>query len=400
MVSRRHCAAEPELRSLPVGMMSLMTKCVPFPNQNRATALLLCTLLVLLTGCSEEYSGPKEPRAAIDQGWVLIGVAEWDRAEATFQYAADHAKAGSPDYLHARFGLGNAYQHRKPQAKSAEALDLYTKLAAEDKGGEIGAFAALSVVRIHHLKLYAPENLDNAHNSDSTQRPMITPLLLILSLFIGTGAAYLLKNRSKRQGLLALATIILIAWGIGSFLDREAPAAAEASAKPTAPSSLPDAAALDGIRAEYQQIVDAFPNTHAAEEAAIWIGSTWIAQMTPESINTGIASLTKWIDAHPKSDYLGNAYHQLSGGYEIQENYNDDLRVLIKWDDNNFDPTANHASAWFRIARIADLKVHDEATAKTYYHKFLDKYETEARRFLAERALQRLEGEPKKEGKP
>ncbi len=382
-------------------MMSLMMKSVHSLTPFRIHTLLLCTLLVLLAGCSEEYSGPKEPHAAIEQGWVLIGVAEWDRAEAMFQYAADHAKAGSQDYLHAQFGLGNAYQHRKPQAKPAEALDVYTKLAAEDKGGEIGGFAALSVARIHHLKLYAPENLDNSHNSDSTQRPMFTPILLILSLFIGTGAAYLLKNRSKQQGLLALATIILAAWGIGGFLDRQAPAAADTtSVKPSAPSSLPDAAALDAIRAEYQQIVDGFPNTRAAEEAAIWIGSTWIAQMTPESINTGIAYLTKWVEAHPKSDYLANAYHQLSGGYEIQENYNDDLRVLIKWDENNQDPTANHASAWFRIARIADLKVHDEATAKAYYHKFLDKYETEARRFLAERALQRLEGGPKKEGQP
>jgi tetratricopeptide (TPR) repeat protein len=116
--------------------------------------LCICTVIFLISGCGHDEEISANPDAAIRSGWLYVSVSEFDRAESIFSKVIAGSTRGSRDELLARFGLANAYQHRKPLPKYQEAEEVYASLINDDKEGEIGGWSALAIARMAHLQLY------------------------------------------------------------------------------------------------------------------------------------------------------------------------------------------------------------------------------------------------------
>jgi tetratricopeptide (TPR) repeat protein len=127
-----------------------------FASIHGACRVMLCLFIaiLLISGCGHEEEISANPDTAIRSGWLYVSVSEFDRAETIFSKVIAGSTRGSRDELLARFGLANAYQHRKPLPKFKEAEEVYASLIKDDKEDEIGAWSALAIARMAHLQLY------------------------------------------------------------------------------------------------------------------------------------------------------------------------------------------------------------------------------------------------------
>ena len=279
--------------------------------------------LALLSGCEQPQTYPDDPHAALKVGWTQLGSAEYDRAIEAFQHALKHAAPNSRDALLARFGLASTEQSRKPTPNYDEAARLFQELATADKGGEIGAWSALAIVRMQHLKLYE----------------------------VGHGGTK---------------------------------------------STLPTTAELDSVRDGYKGVIALFPGRDAADEAAMFIGASYIEQVETEQIDKGVAYLQQWIGSHNSGPYLTHAYGLLASAFEIEargnpEKWNAVLTALMASVKNNEHARDDELSAaYYRIARIAELKTKQPEIAKEYYWKLKKMFPTDQRIFYCNRALLEL----------
>ena len=295
---------------------------------NVGTIFSLCLLAaLLLSGCNQEETVHKNPQDAIRDGWALISISDFDRAEIAFSQAESSSAPNSRDALLARYGLANAYQHRRPAARSADALKLYGEISQEDKGGEIGAWSALAIARINHVALYA--------------------------------------------------------------VGREVP-----PGSPTGTSALPASAELDVVRKQYQNVIDMFPGTLAADEAAICTGNLLIEQIEPTHVAAGIKFLREWIALNAKSSYLNNAYRAIAVGCDLLKDYKGQLAALLKASECRVDTDADRSSEFYRIAYVADALAGEPDIARRFYQRLVDNYPTNMRVFLCKRALKRLSAPP------
>lgn len=366
----------------------------------RYASALLVALSVLLPGCGEVTEFPKETKAAIEAGWTFYAVSEFDRSEAAFTHAASSAAPNSHDYFMARFGLANAYQHRKPTPKTPEAKATFEEIASQDKGGEIGGWSALALARIDHMKLYDVDRPGGV--AESTTGEYLFVLIMLLSVGLAVGAAYLLKDNYRLLGIVALIAILVGGLKLGNWM-RSPPDAAATQATPTpakAEANLPKEEELAAVRAKYQRVMTEFATTTAAQEAAIFYGETMIEMLSEQQVKDGIAYLKKWIEAHPESLYIGAAYGQMANGYEMLNQPREQLQAMLKADETNRDPAADRAWGYYRIASVAEKLAGEPAIAKKYYSMLIEKYPTDLHLFNCKQALQRLDGTSKKEVLP
>jgi len=358
----------------------------------RALPPALAVLCLFVPGCVVEEEIPHETKAAIDAGWTFFAVSEFDRAEAAFNQAAATAASGSRDYLLARFGLANAYQHRRPAAKTEQAKAVHGELAKLDKGGEIGGWSALALARIDHLNLYDVERPGGV--TETTTGEYLFVLIILLSVTLGMLCAFWLKENYRLLGL-----IVLIAVLVGGLqLAVWARARVTAAGGPVkAVANLPTEKELAEVRKEYQRVMDEFPKTLAAEEAAICYGESMVELLAEERVKDGIEYLKKWVAEHPGSIYLGLAYGQMANAYEMLGQPKEQLQAMISADASNKDEFADRTWYYFRIANVAERLAGAPEVAKTYYKLFLQKYPTDYRIFWCKRALKRLGGTAEKE---
>ena len=287
----------------------------------RLLAAPVALALLLLASCEEVRKLPDGAAEATALGWSLLSRAEYDSAEEAFAHATKRAAPNSPELLAARFGLANAYQHRKPTANNAGAEALYKELAAQDKGGETGSWSALALARIHHLDLYAVKKAEG-------------------------GAA-----------------------GTGT--------------------PLPTTAVLDGIRAEYRGVIENFSGRQAAEEAAIFCGSSFIDEIDEQNVRKGIAFLEDWLKTHPDSLYAGHACGRIAAGFEQLKEYPAMADALIASLEKNVDPQADLSGTYYRIAAAAERAGKTDVAIK-YYQTLIEKHPTDFRVFWCQRGIQRM----------
>jgi tetratricopeptide (TPR) repeat protein len=358
---------------------------------------LLAALSAILPGCGEVTEFPKETKAAIEAGWTFYAVSEFDRAEAAFTHAATNAAPGSHEYFMAKFGLANAYQHRKPTAKTDEAKAAYEDIATQDKGGEIGGWSALALARIEHMKLYDVDRPGGV--AESTTGEYLFVLIMLLSVGLAVGAAYLLKDNYRLLGIVALIAILVGGLKLGNRM-RAKPDTAEAqSASAPAPekatANLPKDEELAEVRAKYQRVMTEFATTTAAQEAAVFYGETMIEMLADQQVKEGIAYLKKWIEAHPESLYISAAYGQTANGYEMLNQPKEQLAAMIKADDTNKDPAVDRAWGYYRIASVAEKLAGEPRIARKYYSMLIEKYPTDLHLFNCKQALMRLDAAKK-----
>jgi len=203
---------------------------------------MLLPLLLLLPACQEPDLAPNDPHEAIVYGWDAMSSADYERAEAAFRKAATKSGADSQDHKLAVFGLANSFQHRKPVSDYDTAEKFYSELVAQDKGHDVGAWSALAIARMHHLKLYEP-----GRNSDDTAASRAFRNLLIVIVgfsLLAVGSAYALLQRSKWLGLSAVLACAFVGTRIGKeFMVHET---SQRSA-----AGLPTVVELDKIRRRF-----------------------------------------------------------------------------------------------------------------------------------------------------
>lgn len=350
----------------------------------RVCALALC---LFLPGCGEDAAIPRDVKEAINAGWTFYAVSEFDRSEAAFNHAARNAAPASREYLLARFGLGNAYQHRKPTPKLDEAKAVYTELAQQDKGGETGAWSALALARMDHMKLYDVDRPGGV--TETTSAEYLFVFIILMSAGAAVGSAYLMREDYR---LLGLVVLIGVLWGGIKLAGWARKQATVTGAAAKAVANLPSDAELAEVRKKYQRLMDEYPKTTAAEEAAVFYGESMIELLTEGKVQEGIEYLRKWAEAHPQSSYVGAAYAEMGNGYEMLSRPKEQLQCMIKADDSNKDPLADHSWWYYRIAGIADSKANEPEIAKKYFRLMLERYPTDFRVFLCKQALKRLEG--------
>jgi len=353
----------------------------------RLLSVLLPALCLFAPGCGENADIPRGVKPAIEAGWTFFAVAEFERSEAAFNYAASAAAPGSPEYLMAKFGLANAYQHRKPTAKLTEAKAVYGKLATEDKGGEIGGWSALALARIDHMKLYDVDRPGGV--AETTTAEYLFVAIILVAAMLGVVGAFLLKDRNRVAGLVVVCAAVVGGIELAGWAKEKATKTGEA-AKVVA--NLPKAQELAELRKSYQRVMDEFPKTPAADEAAVFYGETMIELLAVDSIRQGIAYLKDWVDKHSDSMYVGAACSQMANGYEMLNMPKEQLQAMVKADDSNKDPLADHSWWYYRIAAVADRDAQEPEIAKKYYRLMLDRYPTDFRVFFCKQALKRLEG--------
>ncbi|MCY3023619.1 MAG: tetratricopeptide repeat protein [Planctomycetota bacterium] len=348
---------------------------------------MLAALCLFLPGCGEDEAIPANVKEAIEAGWTFFAVSEFDRSEAAFTSAAAKAQPGSREYLLARFGLANAYHHRKPTPKLDDAQGVYEGLAVQDKGGEIGGWSALAVARIGHMKLYDVDRPGSV--AQSTTGEYLFVVIVLVAVALGVGAAYFLKDKYRLAGMVVMVAALIGGIKLASWARTKATAAGGTE---KAVANLPQDEELAEARKRYQRVMDEFPKTPAAQEAAVFYGETMIELLTPDKVKQGIEYLRKWLAEHPESTYIGAAYSQIANGYEMLGLPKEQLQAMIKSDDSNTDPLADHSWWYYRIAGIADSRASEPEIAKKYYKLMLLMYPTDFRVFLCKRALKRLEG--------
>jgi tetratricopeptide (TPR) repeat protein len=337
-------------------------------------------------GCEEPDHAPDDPRQAVVYGWDAMSSADYERAEAAFRKAQKRAAADSEEQKQAIFGLANSFQHRKPVSDYAEAEKYYSQLLEKDAGHELGGWSALAIARMHHLKLYEPGRFSDDTAASRAFRNLL--IVIVLFVLLAVGSAYALRQRSKWLGLAAVLGCAFIGTRIGKqFMVKET---LQKSA-----AGLPTPAELDKIRADYNRVIDLFAGTNAADEAAVFIGSSYIEQIDQNSLRQGIAYLHAFIEKNPQSSHRGNAYGLITGAHEMLEEYAPMMDALmasvaIQEDPKTGDPNVDLSNDYYRIAYLAEHFLKAPQTAIEYYSKLKKKYPTDSRVFYCNRALKEL----------
>jgi tetratricopeptide (TPR) repeat protein len=153
---------------------------------------------------------------------------------------------------------------------------------------------------------------------------------------------------------------------------------------------LPTGTELDTVRADYQRVMDLFPKTMAAEEAAVFYGASFVEQIAPAEVQRGIDYLKDWIARNKDSYYAGQACAVMAAGYELLKQWEPMIEALINSEDAHVYPEAEKAGLYYRIASIAEQLAGKPEIAKKYYRKILDGFPTDFRTFWCRRALKRL----------
>lgn len=149
------------------------------------------------------------------------------------------------------------------------------------------------------------------------------------------------------------------------------------------------------VRRAYRQVIEQYPGRPAAEEAFIYLQSTYVATLQPEPTRRAVAALKKFIREHPDSGFVSAAWSLLAVSYDTLDMQKDRLHAELKaLETREVDPTnpfQENAWQYWNIATIAEFEVGDFETARRYYRKLIEEYPTDIRRFGCEKALERMD---------
>lgn len=159
----------------------------------------------------------------------------------------------------------------------------------------------------------------------------------------------------------------------------------------------PDMAA---VRAAYQDVLTRFPNHPAAEEAFIYLESTFVASLKPEEAKAALAALEAFIKSHPKARFLSAAWALVAECNHTLNLADARLAAEIKsLDTLEIDPTnpyMDKANQYWRIATVAEFEAGDFRAARKYYALLIKDYPTDQRKYGAKAALLRMDATERK----
>jgi tetratricopeptide (TPR) repeat protein len=149
------------------------------------------------------------------------------------------------------------------------------------------------------------------------------------------------------------------------------------------------------VRLGYQEVIDAFPEHIAGQEAFIYQQSTLIMTLDPDTTRPSLEKLEAFVSEHPESRFVSMACNLLAIGYETLGRYEDQLAARIKeLESLEVDPTSPFAdSSWryWQIATTAEFQAGDFDVARKYYRLLVEEYPVDIRTYAAEQALERMD---------
>ncbi len=156
-----------------------------------------------------------------------------------------------------------------------------------------------------------------------------------------------------------------------------------------------EAPKLGPLVAAYQKVIDQFPSRRAGEEAVLFQQSARVASFDVSEARQAAALLERFVVEHSGSVYLNQAYRVLSRAYENTNQPDKALAALLKYNETfKIDPRhprSDYVGAYWSIARMANYRVGDFATARRYYHLLIDQYPTDKCIFTAKLALRQMD---------
>jgi len=149
------------------------------------------------------------------------------------------------------------------------------------------------------------------------------------------------------------------------------------------------------VRAAYQDVIDRFPGTPAAEEAFLYQQSAWLATLSKADAQSAKTALENYLQTHAGTKYRSAIYDLLASACRILDLPKERLAYSIKaLDSIEIDPTnpkRDKAGAYWRIASEAEFRAGDFDTARKYYNLLIREYPIDQRVFPAKLALERMD---------
>ena len=151
----------------------------------------------------------------------------------------------------------------------------------------------------------------------------------------------------------------------------------------------------DEVRRLYQNVMDRYPNHLAAKEAFIYLNATRVATLNEEETQKAIAALEEYVQRPGETVFLNPAYSLLAVSYTTlhlpEKRLQAEIRALETMEVDPTNPYTDFSWNYWNIATIAEFEVGDFETARKYYHKLIDEYPTDIRKYGALTALRRMD---------
>jgi len=145
----------------------------------------------------------------------------------------------------------------------------------------------------------------------------------------------------------------------------------------------------------YQDVIDRYPNSIAAEEALILQQSIIACTFDPADAAKVIDTLKKFVDTHPKSHFRSFAYTIMGTCYHTLKQPQQELWANIRsYETQEVDPSNpffENSGVYWSIATFAEYEVGDFATARKFYNKLITEYPVDFRQYAARQALKRMD---------
>jgi len=148
------------------------------------------------------------------------------------------------------------------------------------------------------------------------------------------------------------------------------------------------------IRDAYQRVIDRFPHHLAGEEAFVFQQGTLLASLDENDAQKVVTATTQFIESHPASPFLSQAYALLSSAYGTLGLGEEKLDAAIKgYETGEVDPTVfvDPQGVYWNTAVAAEFDAGDFKTAREFYQRFIDECPRDMKHYGAILALKRMD---------
>jgi len=151
----------------------------------------------------------------------------------------------------------------------------------------------------------------------------------------------------------------------------------------------------DKVRTAYQRVIDLYPDHPAAEEATVFLYSTYASSQDEELLKMTLDALESFIQEHPDSGYLSAAYTLISECHNTLNNpdkeFDAKLTAFNKREVDASNPFYDNSWRYWNLATTAEFEVGDFDQARLYYNRLIEQYPQDIRVFGCREALKRID---------
>ncbi len=153
---------------------------------------------------------------------------------------------------------------------------------------------------------------------------------------------------------------------------------------------------FDAVRDAYRsQVIEAYPDHPAAEEATVYLLSTYVATLLPGDARKALEGLERFVAEHPDSGFLSAAHGLAAMSCETlghaERQLAHGIKSLDKLERDPRNPFYDVSWRYWQLAVTAEFEAGDFPAARRYYRKLLDEYPLDIRCYGAREALKRMD---------